>query len=107
MFDPHVVNIHRFVVPLAAVGDGIFECANAGLQLHEMLVGAQFRIGLRDREQPAQARPQRPFGAAECRQVVPLLALATCERAAITLARVLCSNCEYWRHTSTSFGNSS
>ena len=62
LLHPHVVQVHRGVVVLAAVCDLLLEPADAPLQLEVRGARLQVRIGLGGGEQPADAARQLLLG---------------------------------------------
>ena len=60
--DRVVVRQHRVVVDLARDRDLVLRVAELGLQLEEVLVRLQVRVGLGDREQPAERLAQDALG---------------------------------------------
>ena len=107
LLDTDIVDIDRFVVELAAVGNRVLERADAALQVLEIFVGAQFGIILGHREQIAQAEAQRALGLRRDRRHPACACLGHRERACMTFSRVSCSNFMYCLQVSTSLGISS
>ena len=65
LFDADIVDIDRFVVQLAPVGNGVFQAGNPLLKLHEIIVGLEFRVGFGNGKNLPEAHAQHSFGLAE------------------------------------------
>ena len=59
------VDVDRFVVELAAIGNAVLEAGDAGLQLREGLIGFQIGVLFGNRKKVANACAQPGFCAAE------------------------------------------
>jgi hypothetical protein len=60
--DRVVVGQNRVVVDLAGDGDAVLRLGELGLQLPEVLVGLELRVGLSHGDQAAERLAQQPFG---------------------------------------------
>src|SRR5574341_1881481 len=70
LLDAHVVDVHRFVVELAPVGDAVFKARDPCLQLLEGLVGLEVGVSLSQRKETAECCAQRAFGLSELGDVL-------------------------------------
>ncbi|SST10505.1 Uncharacterised protein [Acinetobacter baumannii] len=65
MLDAHVVQVHRLVVQLAAIGDPVLQAADALGKELETFVGLELRVVLGQREELPQAGAQAALGLAQ------------------------------------------
>ncbi|MPN56915.1 hypothetical protein SDC9_204608 [bioreactor metagenome] len=70
LLDANIIDVDGFVVPLAPVGNRIFQCGDPALQLHEVLVGPQFGICFGDSEDLPKSHAQHAFGSPQRGDVV-------------------------------------